>query len=94
MPSRSLDISGKLIRLGAVVRIVGIPDVTSMPAATRAETEPVFRHLLGKCKRVVGIDKRGFVELDFRIRRGRHAGLHSVGIEPHLLRVQRTRRAV
>lgn len=56
--------------------------------------EPVFRYILGTCRLVEAIDEHGLVELDFRIRRGKHARIHAVWIEPHLLRIQRRRRSV
>jgi len=71
-----------------------MPDLTSMPMQQRRETEPVFRHLRGMCKRVGGFNQFGLVELDFRIRKGRLSGWHSVAIEPHLLRVQNHGRVV
>ncbi len=96
MPRRfkPLDAIGKRIKLGAIVRIVDVPDLTSMSHQQRAKSEPVFQHLLGTRKRVRGFDRHGFVELDFRIRKGRLCGWHSVALEPYLLRVSNHRRVV
>ena len=80
-----LDSSGRRIRPGARVRVVGIPELTGMRSAQRRESEAVFRHLFRTYKRVSGFDSLGYAELTFRIRRGRHRGLHVVGIEPNLL---------
>jgi hypothetical protein len=60
-----------------------------MKAEFRAESEPVFRHIRGTCKRVEGFDRYGHAEIFFTIRKGRHRGIHSVAIEPYLLLVQR-----
>ena len=85
------DASGERVRVGDSVRIVGVPDLSGMSPECLAESLPVFRHLVGKYKRVVEFDEHGQAWLSFRIRGGPHAGLHSVGIEPWLLRVRRTR---
>lgn len=85
------DASGARLRVGDTVRIVGIPDLTGMSPDCLAESLPVFRHLVGKYQRVTEFDKNGLAWLSFRIREGTHAGRHSVGIEPHLLRVRRGR---
>jgi hypothetical protein len=83
------DAKGRRIRLGSRVRIIGVPALTRMREPERSQTAAVFRHLVGLCKRAQGFDKLGCVELDFRIRRGRHAGMHWVAIEPNLLLVQK-----
>ena len=85
------DVTGERVRVGDIVRVVGVPDLSGMSAECRAESLPVFRHLVGKYKRVVEFDEYGQAWLTFRIRKGPHAGLHWVGIEPWLLRVRRTR---
>jgi hypothetical protein len=66
-----------------------VPNLSGMSADSLAESLPVFRHLVGKYKRVAEFDEFGFAWLFFKIRKGAHAGFHSVGIEPHLLRVRR-----
>src|ERR671916_256204 len=85
------DASGERVRVGDTVRIVGVPDLSGMSPECLAESLPVFRHLVGKYKRVVEFDKHGHAWLNFRIRGGPHAGRHAVGIEPYLLRVRRAR---
>jgi hypothetical protein len=85
------DASGERVRVGDTVRIVGVPALTGMSPDCLAESLPVFRHLVGKCKRVVEFDERGLAWLSFRILKGPHAGRHFVGIEPWLLRVHRPR---
>ena len=89
LTSKAIDARGQAIRKGDRVRIVGLPDLSGMKPARRAETEPVFQHIRGACKRVRGFDQSGHVELTFGIRHGRHAGYHAVWIEPWLLFVQR-----
>jgi len=75
------------------VRVVGLPDLSSMAPEQRAETQPVFAHIRGTCKRVRGFNQFGLIELTFGILRGPHRGLHTVWIEPHVLLVQRRRSA-
>jgi hypothetical protein len=53
----------------------------------RRRSTEVFRHICGTYRRVAGFDSFGCAEIYFRIRRGRHRGLHSVAIEPNLLLV-------
>ena len=81
-----LDITGRRLRRGSRVRVVGIPDLKGMGEPYRSETESVFRHIRGRYKRVVDFDDFGHAILTFGIRIGRHRGMHSVAIEPHLLR--------
>ena len=87
MRLKQTDSSGRSIRKGDVVRIIGLPDLRGMPAPYRQETRAVFKHILGTRKRVEGFDQFGCAILAFGIRRGhRHAGAHTVAIEPYLLR--------
>ena len=83
------DVNGERIRIGDLVRVIGVPDLAGMSPDCRAESLPVFQYLLGKYKRVKEFDEFGMVWLTFKIRKGPHAGYHSVGIEPYLLRVRR-----
>ncbi len=83
------DTSGERLRVGDIVRIIGVPDLTGMSADCRAESLPVFEHLVGKYKRVEQFDEFGLAWLRFKIRKGPHAGYHSVGIEPYLLKLRR-----
>jgi hypothetical protein len=82
-----VDRSGRRIRPGARVRVVGIPNLRGMGHSQRLDTEAVFRHIFRTYRRVTGFDSRGYAELTFRIRRGKYKGLHIVGIEPSLLLV-------
>ena len=83
------DVTGERIRIGDIVRVIGLPDLSGMSDECRAESRPVFKHLLGTYKRVEEFDEFGQAWLRFKIRNGPHAGYHSVGIEPYLLRVRR-----
>jgi hypothetical protein len=87
------DITGKTIKVGDTVRVIGVPDLSGMSAECRAESLPVFRHLVGKYKQVEEFDEYGQAWLRFTIRKGPHSGWHSVGIEPYLLRVRRATRS-
>ena len=82
-----LDRAGNRIHVGDRVRIVAVPDLSGMSDPMRSETEAVFRHILGSYRRVAGFDESGNVWLRFTIRCGEHAGWHSVGMEPYLIRV-------
>lgn len=92
VPYRPVDVTGRRIRVGQIVRVVGVPDLSAMNQEPRAECEPVFQYLMDKYKKVEEIHENGFIELFFRIRNGPHKGLHFVFMEPHLLRVRRRRR--
>jgi len=63
-----------------------------MTRSSRAESRPVFEHLLGTYRRIAGFDAHGHAELFFRIRGGRAKGMHWVAIEPFLLRKPVARR--
>jgi hypothetical protein len=90
-PLKPIDARGQRIRIGDLVRVVGMPDLSTMHKSARRNSKPVFLHLRGTRKRVQGFDRNGFAELFFRIRSGRHAGLHGVLIEPALLLRQKPR---
>ena len=92
LPLKPIDARGERIRIGDRVRIVGVPDLSTMKPEFRAESEPVFLHIRGTCKRVRGFDQYGHAEIFFIIRNGRHRGIHSVAIEPYLLLLQRGER--
>jgi hypothetical protein len=83
------DVSGERLKVGDIVRVVGVPDLTGRSADCLAESLPVFQHLVGKYKRITEFDEWGQAWLRFKIRKGPHAGYHSVGIEPYLLKVRR-----
>jgi hypothetical protein len=83
------DVTGESIKVGDIVRVIGVPNLTGMSPECRAESRPVFEYLLGKYKRVEEFDQFGMAWLRFKIRKGPHSGYHSVGIEPYLLRLRR-----
>ena len=80
------DCTGRKLSKGDIVRVVGLPNLSTMPATTRRESEPVFRYLKKKYKRIFAFSKDGLAEIEFRIREGNLPGLHTVSIEPRLLR--------
>ena len=86
------DAAGARLKVGDTVRVLGVPDLSGMSSACLAESLPVFQHLVGKYIRVREFDEHGLAWLRFRIRKGLHAGLHSVGIEPWLLKRRRARK--
>lgn len=83
---KATDADGKALKPGDRVRVLGAPDLSGMRPRARAESAPVFAHLVGTVKRIAGFDELGNAELVFRIRSGKHRGLHAVAIEPFLLR--------
>ena len=85
---RARDIDGRPLRCGDSVRVLGVPDLSGLDARGLKESLPVFEHIVGSYKRIVGFNKLGMAELEFRIRQGRNAGLHTVWIETHLLRLR------
>ncbi len=85
------DVTGAPLHVGDTVRVIGVPDLKGMSEECRTESLRVFNHLVGSYKRIREFDEHGFAWLMFKIRRGADAGLHSVGIEPWLLKVRRTR---
>ncbi len=89
MKLEPIDATGTRIKIGDIVRIIGIPDLSSMALKERSESLPVFEYLVGKYKTVREFNQFGLVELQFSIAKGAKRGWHSVAIEPNLLRVRR-----
>ena len=89
------DIEGNQLGLGDTVRIVGVPDLSGMAPECRGESDPVFRYLAGKYKKIVGFDTTGgaetLAELEFRLKEDGEWKTHWVWIEPALLRKKRKR---
>jgi len=90
-PHPPFDRDGRRLRAGDKVRIVGSPSLAGMGTVTRAESKPVFDHLVGQYKRITEFDEFGEARLHFRITRGRWRGYHTVWIEPCLLKGARRR---
>ena len=83
---KRVDCTGQRISTGDLVRIVGLPNLSGMSTRTRRESEPVFRYLKGKYKRIFSFSPNGLAEIEFRIRKGKFSGLHTVWLEPYLLK--------
>ena len=90
MKLKPLDVTGKRIRVGDTVRVVGVPDLSSMTPKARNESRPVFDYLVGKYKTVREFNQFGLAWLQFSISKGPRRGFHGVAIEPNLLRVRRS----
>lgn len=73
---------------------MGSPSLAGMGTVTRAESKPVFDHLVGQTKRITEFDEFGEARLRFRITRGRQRGYHTVWIEPCLLNKAKRRRTM
>ncbi len=86
------DVNGVRLKVGDIVRVIGVPDLSGMAAEYRAESPPVFEHLVGRYKRIEEFDEFGSAWMRFQIRKGPQAGSHSVGIEPYLLKSRREKK--
>lgn len=71
------------IPVGAVVRVVGTPDLSSMPEETKA----AFQAALGQEFRVVGLGPYGHLELELCPKLDAELGgfMNSIWIEPDLV---------
>lgn len=87
------DATGARLRVGDVVRIVGVPDLSTMQPGPRRETLRVCEYLLGRYKRIQAFGELGLVELDFRIPGEPKGSSHTLWLEPHLVRKRRSRRS-
>lgn len=91
-PHKPFDRSGKPIKVGDIVRIVGVPDLSGMSPAGLTEALPAFQHLVGKYKRIRGFDECGCAEFSFVMRHSDgERGWHSVWVEPFLLHMPQHR---
>ena len=70
------------------MRIIGVPDLSGMAPKPLKEVQPVFEYLVGKYKKVQGFDEYGNVELVFKVLKW-NDGIHTVWIEPFLLKVKK-----
>ena len=86
---KPIDATGHRIEVGDMVRVIGIPDLKGMGSASAKETQLIFEYLVGRYKRVRDFNEFGCIELDFKIMKGSARGMHTVWIEPYLLRVKR-----
>jgi hypothetical protein len=84
------DIAGNVLKIGDTVRVIGVPDLSGMVPECRAESEPVFRSLVGKYRKIKAFDSTGGVEpwaeIEFRIKTDGEWHTHWVYLEPTLLR--------
>ena len=91
-PHKPYDRNGKTIKVGDIVRIVGVPDLSGMSQDGIAESLPVFQYLVGKYKRVRGFDEYGCAEFSFIMHHtSGERGWHSVWVEPFLLHIPQRR---
>jgi len=88
------DRDGRRLRAGDVVRIVGVPELSQTPRRDDLGTREVFEHIRGTYRRIASIDENGLVEIELRISKGRHAGLHFVWIEPFLLKKRESKQGL
>lgn len=80
------DRSGRPLFIGTRVRVCAIPNLTGMSPDTIKETTAVFRFAVGRYFIVTGFDELGYASLDITIPLGKNRGLHTIWIEPWLLK--------
>ncbi len=85
------DRDGRRLKVGDVVRVVGVPELSGMTEASRRDCLPVFRHLVGTYRTIAGFDALGFAEIFLRISNGSKQGMHWVTLEPYLLKRKQER---
>ena len=80
-PRTTVDGSGRLVRVGALVRILQIPEYTRT-ALPQAEADRVLS-MLGEVLEVYEVDEAGqaWVEKEWDEGEG-HSSTHSLGLEP------------
>ncbi|MBN1515175.1 hypothetical protein JXA32_01265, partial [Candidatus Sumerlaeota bacterium] len=92
-----IDATGRKLKPGDIVRIIGVPDFSSVSEEIMQdhlqETLPIFQYLVGKYKKIVKFNEKGLAEIEFRIRKGPHAGMHWIWIESCLLRARRSKKS-
>jgi hypothetical protein len=80
-----------LLRVGDIVRVIGLPDLAGWTADGVRCSRPVFRHIVGTYRRIADFDEYGHAELRVRIRQGGSRGFHQLWIEPWLLAKRKRR---
>lgn len=80
------DCGGMPLKIGDKVRVCAVPDLTGMSGEGLKESVPVFKYAVGKCFYIDSFDQYGFAEIDFGIPTGQFKGMHSIVIEPYLLK--------
>ena len=71
------------------MRIIGVPDLSGIDPESLKEVQPAFEYLVGKYKKVYGFDEYGHVEFVFKVLKW-NDGIHTVWIEPYLLKIKRS----
>lgn len=86
------DTAGKKLKIGDTVRIIGVPEFKGWSTRSKNESLPVFQHLVGKYKKINGLDKKhNCVEISFTIRNGKDKGWHWVAVESDLIKIKSKR---
>ncbi len=86
-----VDVMGRFIRIGDVVRVVGVPSLEGMAPESIRELEPVFARLVGRYLRVNELTEQGMLGAWFSTKKGRRRSRQCVALEPWLVRVRRSR---
>ncbi len=85
------DVEGRKLKVGDIVKIKGIPDTSSWTQSQKRFSLYVFKHLVGKYKRIFDFDKYGLAEIEFRMKKRGKWEYHTVWLEPYLLRLKQSR---
>lgn len=80
------DCEGIILREGDSVEVQAVPDLSGMSETSLKETLPIFEYAVGKRYIINWLEENGLVQLDIEIPKGSHEGLHSIFIEPWLLK--------
>lgn len=80
------DAFGRQLYVGSRVRVCAVPDLSGISDDARRETAAIFRFAVGRAFPIQGFDDVGLAELELRIPVGENRGLHTIWIEPYLLK--------
>ena len=86
-----VDAEGRELRVGDTVRIKGLPDVSGWTQEQKDFSLSVFEYLVGKYKKISDFNDLGMAEIEFRMKEGDEWVLHTVWLEPYLLRLKQAR---
>jgi hypothetical protein len=80
------DTFGKPLKVGDWVRLCRLPDLSGMSKNGIVESIPAFRFAIRHSARISYFEDDGLVCLNLLIPIGLHKGVHSIFVEPYLLR--------
>jgi hypothetical protein len=80
------DCDKRPLKIGDIVRVCGVPDLSGIYEEGRARTMRVFKYALGRNFEIEGFDNWNCAELHFYIPIGPAEGWHGIVVEPFLLK--------